>query len=50
MTTGPLYWEKLQIARAVDNQLYVATISPARDENASYTAYGHSSLVNPWLV
>ncbi|CAL1286154.1 unnamed protein product [Larinioides sclopetarius] len=48
MTTGPAHWELLQRARAVDNQLYVATISPARDEAASYHAWGHSTLVNPW--
>ncbi|GFU29904.1 omega-amidase NIT2 [Nephila pilipes] len=48
MTTGPAHWELLQRARAVDNQLYVATISPARDETSSYTAWGHSSLISPW--
>ncbi|XP_035227693.1 omega-amidase NIT2-like [Stegodyphus dumicola] len=48
MTTGPAHWELLQRARAVDNQLYVATISPARDENSSYNAWGHSSLISPW--
>lgn len=34
--------------RAVDNQVYVATASPARDEKASYVAWGHSTVVNPW--
>lgn len=48
MTTGPLHWELLQRARAVDNQLYVTSISPARDEAASYVSWGHSSLINPW--
>lgn len=48
MTTGPAHWQLLQRVRAVDNQLYVAAISPARDEKASYVAWGHSSLVNPW--
>ncbi|KAK1896535.1 Omega-amidase NIT2 [Dissostichus eleginoides] len=33
---------------AVDNQLYVATASPARDESSSYVAWGHSTVVNPW--
>uniref|UniRef100_L7LVQ4 omega-amidase n=1 Tax=Rhipicephalus pulchellus TaxID=72859 RepID=L7LVQ4_RHIPC len=47
MTTGPLHWELLQRGRAVDNQLYVATASPARDESASYVAWGHSMLVDP---
>ncbi|TPX61841.1 hypothetical protein PhCBS80983_g00756 [Powellomyces hirtus] len=53
MTTGPLHWELLQRARAVDNQIYVAACSPARDENeagAGYVAYGHSSVVDPMGV
>ncbi|XP_077439944.1 omega-amidase NIT2 [Vanacampus margaritifer] len=48
MTTGPAHWELLQRGRAVDNQVYVATASPARDESASYVAWGHSTVVNPW--
>jgi hypothetical protein len=36
--------------RAVDNQVYVATASPARDDKASYVAWGHSTIVNPWWV
>ncbi|CAH2219578.1 omega-amidase NIT2 isoform X2 [Pelobates cultripes] len=48
MTTGPAHWELLQRARAVDNQVYVATVSPARDEKASYIAWGHSTVVSPW--
>uniref|UniRef100_A0A8C2BPH6 omega-amidase n=1 Tax=Cyprinus carpio TaxID=7962 RepID=A0A8C2BPH6_CYPCA len=48
MTTGPAHWELLQRGRAVDNQVYVAAASPARDESASYVAWGHSSVVNPW--
>uniref|UniRef100_A0A3P9JEM3 omega-amidase n=1 Tax=Oryzias latipes TaxID=8090 RepID=A0A3P9JEM3_ORYLA len=47
MTTGPAHWELLQRGRAVDNQVYVATASPARDEAASYVAWGHSTVVNP---
>ena len=48
MTTGPAHWELLTRARASDNQLYVAMVSPARDETASYIAWGHSNLANPW--
>ncbi|NWX87221.1 NIT2 amidase, partial [Nothoprocta ornata] len=64
LTTGPAHWELLQRGRnvidflfffpvfcehrALDNQVYVATASPARDENASYIAWGHSTVVNPW--
>lgn len=50
MVTGPKHWKILQQARAVDNQLYVATVSPARDEKATYIAWGHSMLISPWLV
>ncbi|WWC68431.1 uncharacterized protein I206_102358 [Kwoniella pini CBS 10737] len=46
-TTGPMHWTLLQRARAVDNQIYVAMCSPARHPEASYQAYGHSSVVNP---
>ena len=48
MTTGPAHWELLQRGRALDNQLYVCTVSPARDTDASYHAWGHSSVVSPW--
>jgi omega-amidase len=50
MITGPAHWELLARARAVDNQLFVATCSPARDmsENAGYKAWGHSSIISPW--
>ncbi len=47
MTTGPLHWQLLMRARACDNQLYVAAVSPARDENAEYRAWGHSMVTNP---
>lgn len=48
MTTGPLHWELLQRARAVDTQCFVATASPARDPDFEYVAYGHSMMVDPW--
>lgn len=47
MTTGPLHWSLLARARAVDNQVYVAMCSPARDLEATYHAYGHSLITNP---
>lgn len=31
-------------------QLYVAAVSPARDEKATYVAWGHSTVINPWCV
>lgn len=48
MTTGPKHWELLARARANDNQLWVALVSPARDDAAGYVAWGHSMLVDPW--
>ncbi|EGS18238.1 hydrolase-like protein [Thermochaetoides thermophila DSM 1495] len=47
LTTGPLHWRLLGQARAVDNQVYVALCSPARDMSASYNAWGHSLVVDP---
>uniref|UniRef100_A0A2K6LEZ0 Omega-amidase NIT2 n=1 Tax=Rhinopithecus bieti TaxID=61621 RepID=A0A2K6LEZ0_RHIBE len=48
LTTGPAHWELLQQSQAVDNQVYVATASPAREDKTSYVACGHSTVVNPW--
>jgi omega-amidase len=48
LTTGPAHWELLQRGRAVDNQLYVASASPARGPAGGYQAWGHSSVISPW--
>lgn len=48
MTTGPAHWKSLIKVRAVDNQVYLAAVSPARDEHSSYVAYGHSMVADPW--
>lgn len=48
LTTGPAHWDLVFRGRAVDNQLFVAAASPARDPNAPYVAYGHSMVVDPW--
>lgn len=48
MTTGPAHWEILFRSRALDQQIFMLGCSPARDENASYVAYGHSILSDPW--
>ncbi|CAH1992902.1 unnamed protein product [Acanthoscelides obtectus] len=47
MTTGPIHWELLQRSRALDNQVYVFAISPARNETG-YIAWGHSQITSPW--
>lgn len=48
MTTGPAHWELLFRQRAVDNQCFTVGVSPARDEQGSYVAYGNSIAVDPW--
>ncbi|MGI6722638.1 MAG: carbon-nitrogen hydrolase family protein [Anaerovoracaceae bacterium] len=48
MTTGPAHWELSMRARALDNQVYFAACSPARDEDGVYVAYGHSMITDPW--
>ena len=48
MTSGPNWWEIMFRTRATDNQVYMAGCSPARDENASYVAWGHSIVVDPF--
>ncbi|KAI2620338.1 carbon-nitrogen hydrolase [Hypomontagnella submonticulosa] len=47
LTTGPLHWRLQGQARAMDNQIYVALCSPARDTSASYHAWGHTLIVDP---
>lgn len=47
-TSGPAHWEMTMRARAVDNQVYLAAASPARDPEAGYVVYGHSMIVEPW--
>lgn len=48
MTTGPAHWDLTMRARALDNQVYFAANSPARDETAPYQAYGNSCIASPW--
>ncbi|MCJ1309628.1 hypothetical protein MMC25_003288 [Agyrium rufum] len=47
LTTGALHWSLQARARAMDNQVYVALCSPARDMKATYNAWGHSMVVDP---
>ncbi|MGI6513947.1 MAG: carbon-nitrogen hydrolase family protein [Syntrophomonadaceae bacterium] len=46
--TGPLHWEILLRARAVDNQVFILAASPANTPGGVYPAYGHSMVVDPW--
>jgi len=48
MTSGPLFWELMMRARAVDQQVHLLAAAPARNLEASYHAWGHSLVVNPW--
>ncbi len=48
MTTGPAHWDVLFRARAIDNQVFMAGVSPARDLDSSYVAYGNSLMVDPY--
>ena len=48
MTTGPAHWELLLRQRAVDNQCFTVGVSPARNEHASYVAFGNSLVSDPW--
>lgn len=48
LSSGPSFWELMMRTRAVDNQVYVAAASPARNLSASYHAWGHSMVVDPW--
>ena len=50
LTTGALHWSLQTRARAMDNQVYVGSCSPARDMDASYNAWGHSMIVDPNAV
>lgn len=48
MTTGPAHWELSIRMRALDNQVYFVGAAPARDESASYVAFGNSRVSDPW--
>lgn len=48
LTTGPAHWELTLRAQAVFNQVYVLGTSAARDETASYHAWGHTLIADPW--
>ncbi|OPJ56349.1 carbon-nitrogen hydrolase family protein [Alkalithermobacter paradoxus] len=47
IVTGPMHWDLLVKARAVDNQVYIAAVSPARNYDEKYVIYGHSKVSDP---
>ena len=48
LKTGPAHLETLMRARAIDNQVFLANVGPARNDAAPYVTYGHSGFVDPW--
>ena len=48
MTTGPIHWDLAFRMRALDQQCFIAGCSPARDTEASYVAWGNSTVADPW--
>lgn len=48
LITGEAHWELLQRARALDNMLFIATASTARNKDSDYKSWGNSSIINPW--
>ena len=45
-----MFWVILLHCRALDYQMFVGRVNVARDTSASYVAWGHSVLINPWSV
>lgn len=43
---GLMQWDHVTRARAIDNQLFVVAVSPARDTTEEFTCYGHSMVVD----
>lgn len=46
--TGPMHFELIAQARALDNSMFVVLCSPARDVTKDYVAYGYSTVCDPW--
>jgi predicted amidohydrolase len=48
MTTGAAHWETLIKSRALDNQIFFAACGPARNPDAIYASWGHTTVATPW--
>lgn len=46
--SGPAHWEVMMRARAIENQVYLAAVSQAKNIDSSYKVYGHSIIISPW--
>jgi omega-amidase len=43
---GLMHWDHLMRARAIDNQMIVVGVSPARDTTKEFVVFGHSMVVD----
>lgn len=48
LTSGPLFWELMLRTRAIDNQVFMAGVSAARNDKPAYQSWGHSMVTDPW--
>jgi predicted amidohydrolase len=46
--TGPAHWEVLVRARAIENQVFLIAADQVGTLSPSFTAHGHSMIVDPW--
>jgi predicted amidohydrolase len=46
--TGPAHWEVLLRARAIENQVFVIAADQVGTLSRTFTAHGHSMIVDPW--
>jgi deaminated glutathione amidase len=46
--TGPAHWEVLVRARAIENQVFMVAADQVGSLSRSFTAHGHSMIVDPW--
>lgn len=46
--TGAVHWEITMRTRAIDNQIFLLAISPARVPESDYQPWGHSLIADPW--
>lgn len=46
--TGTVHWEITMRTRAIDNQIFLLAISPARVPESDYQPWGHSLIADPW--
>ena len=44
---GRKHWESLLRARAIENEVFVIGVNPAKADYGSYSSYGHSMIVSP---